>query len=171
MVSEIGKNLDLVQIWKDQKLSSALEAQLLAIAELANEHIQNTPEHITNVTEWCKKEWCWKKFQELSIPLHHDVAVGLLDNDEIKSRKKSAEKIQKIDNGIFAQNYVFEKGSEYWKKAARFGLEGAFLSPKEMGILGIACQIPAKIPTEKQSKTVVEIEKKLKDEGFFPESL
>lgn len=171
MVSEIGKNLDLAQIWKEQKLSSALEAQLLTIAEFANEHIQSTPEHITNVTEWCKKEWCWKKFQELPIPLHQDVVAGLLDNDEIKSREKSAEKIQKIDNGIVAQNYIFEKGADYWKKAAQFGLEGAFLSPKEMSIIGIACQIPAKIPTEKQSEIVMEIEKKLKEEGLFLEEL
>jgi len=93
-----------------------------------------------------------------------------LDNDEIKSREKSAEKVQKIDNGIFAQEYVIEKGSEYWKKVAQYGLEGAFLSPKEMSIIAIACKVPNKIPSEKQSEIVVKIEKKLKDEGFFPES-
>ncbi|MGB5157360.1 AIPR family protein [Desulfobacterium sp. N47] len=167
MVSETGKNLDLTQIWKSQKLSIALETQLMAIAELVNEHIQNTPEGITNVTEWCKKELCWKKLQELSIPLNHDLVAGLLDNDVINSQEKSAEKVQKTDDGIFAQKYVIEKGAEYWKQVARYGMEGAFLSPKEMSIIGIACEIPNKIPSEKQSEIVVKIEEKLKNEGFF----
>ncbi len=171
MTSAIGKHLDLAQIWKTQKLSLALEVQLLTIAGLVNEHIQDTPEGITNVTEWCKKEWCWKKLKELSIPLNQDVVVGLLDNDEIKSREKGAEKIQKIDNGIIAQNYVIEKGPEYWKEVAQYGLEGAFLSPKEMGIIGIACKIPNKIPSEKQSEIVVKIEEKLKSEGLFLQDL
>ncbi|HIE64402.1 MAG: AIPR family protein [Nitrospira sp.] len=51
MISEAGENLDLAQIWKSQKLSPALKTQLLTIAELVNNHIQDTPEGITNVTE------------------------------------------------------------------------------------------------------------------------
>ncbi len=169
LIEETGKNLDLSRIWKVQKLSSALEIQLLTIAELVNKHIQDTPEGITNVTEWCKKEWCWKKLQELSIPLNLDVIADLVDNDEIKLRKKSAAKVQKIDNGILAQQYILEKGAEYWKKVARYGLEGAFLSPKEKSIIEIACKIPHKLPSEKQAKIVLDIEKKLKAEGLFLE--
>ena len=171
MISETGKNLDLAQIWKDQKLSPALEIQLLSIAELVNQHIQYTPEGITNVTEWCKKEWCWKKLQDLPIPLNKDVVLGLLDRDKVKWQEKSAEKVQKIDNGIFAQKYVIEKGAGYWKEVARYGLEGALLSPKEMSIMQIACEIPNKIPSEKQSEIVMDVEKKLKGEGLFLEGL
>lgn len=152
-------------------LAPALEIQLLTIAELVNEHIQDTPGGKTNVTEWCKMELCWKKLQELPIPLNRDVEVGLLENDEIEAREKTAKKIQKIDNGIFAQKYVIEKGSEYWKQVAQYGLEGKFLSPREMSIMGIVCDIPNKIPSEKQSEIVVEIEEKLKSEGFFLEGL
>ena len=143
----------------------------LSIAELVNQHIQYTPEGITNVTEWCKKEWCWKKLQDLPIPLNKDVVLGLLDRDKVKWQEKSAEKVQKIDNGIFAQKYVIEKGAGYWKEVARYGLEGALLSPKEMSIMQIACEIPNKIPSEKQSEIVMDVEKKLKGEGLFLEGL
>ena len=60
MVSDTGRHLNLEQIWRDQSLSPALEAQLLAIAEEVNRKIQETPDTITNVTEWCKKESCWQ---------------------------------------------------------------------------------------------------------------
>lgn len=169
MILETGKYLDLVQIWKDQKLSSALETQLLKIAQIVNEHIQTTPEVKTNVTEWCKTEWCWTKLQKLSIPLDTDVEVDLLENDEIKFREKNAEKIQKTDNGIFSQKYVIEKGAEYWKQVAMYGLTRAFLSPKEVSIMRIACEIPKKIPSEKQSEIIVKVEEKLKKEGLFLE--
>ena len=170
MASNVGKCLDLDQIWKDQKISPALEAQLLAIAELVNKQIQNTPSEISNVTEWCKKALCWKLIRELSIPLSKELVVELKDTDEINEIKKGAEKIQKIDNGIFAQQYVLEKGAEYWKQVAQYGLKQSLLSAKEMGIIEIACEIPSKIPSEKQSEVIKQIEKKVKDEGFFLES-
>lgn len=165
-----GKYLDLPQIWKDQRLSHGLETQLLTIAELVNKHIQDTPESITNVTEWCKKEWCWKNLQALFIELDEDVVANLLDDDEIKSLEKSAEKIQNINNGIFIQKHVIEQGPEYWKKVAQFGLERNLLKPKEMSIIKIACRIPNKIPSEKQSEIVVQIEEKMKSEGFSLEN-
>jgi hypothetical protein len=37
-----------------------------------------------------------------------------------------------------------------------------------MGIIEIALEIPSKIPSEKQSEVIVQIEKKARDEGFYP---
>lgn len=171
MVTSKRKRLDLDQIWKAQKLSSALETQLLLIAESVNKQIQNTPELITNVTEWCKKEACWQKVQELQIALSQELIAELLDTDEVTDRAKNAEKIQAIDNGIFSQKYVIEKGPEYWKQVAQYGLKGKYLSPKEMDIIGLACKIPNKIPSERQSQIIMEIEKKVKGDGFFADGL
>ena len=36
-----------------------------------------------------------------------------------------------------------------------------------MSILAIACQIPSKLPTERQSDVVLQIEKRVFEEGFF----
>lgn len=167
LIAKTGKNLDLSQIWKDQKLSPPLESQLLEIAEVVNKHIQNTPENITNVTEWCKRESCWKKLQDLLFSLNAEVVNNLLGNDEVELMENDAKKTQKIDNGIVCQKYVVEKGSDYWKDVAKFGLNGGFLNEKEMNILEVACSIPNKLPSEKQSEIVVKIEEKLKVEGLF----
>jgi len=169
MISKTGKFLNYEQIWKDQKLLPSLEDQLLIIAELVNKHIQDTPDGITNVTEWCKKESCWARLQEKPLSLSQEVEINLIGDEEVKSQKVEAEKTQKIDNGIFTQKYVLEKGGNYWKQLAKFGLEESFLSPKEMSILEIACSIPYKIPSEKQSVIIVNVEEKLKKEGFFIE--
>jgi hypothetical protein len=169
MVTSVGKCLDLDQIWKIQKISPALEVQLLEIAELVNEQIQNTPDGISNVTEWCKRSLCWKSIQELQIPLRKELIIELKDTGDIYEIKKDAEKTQKIDNGIFAQQYVLEKGAEYWKQVAQFGLKQLLLTHKEMSIIEIACEIPIKIPSEKQSELLKQIEHKVREEGFFLE--
>jgi len=169
MVTSVGKCLDLDQIWKIQKISPALEVQLLEIAELVNEQIQNTPDGISNVTEWCKRSLCWKSIQELQIPLRKELIIELKDTGDIYEIKKDAEKTQKIDNGIFAQQYVLEKGAEYWKQVAQFGLKQLLLTHKEMSIIEIACEIPIKIPSEKQSELLKQIEHKVREEGYFLE--
>lgn len=167
MILKTGKYLNYQQIWKDQKLSPSIEDQLLVISELVNKHIQDTPEGITNVTEWCKKEICWKKLQETPLSLNQEVESNLIDGEEEKSQKSDAEKKQKIDNGIFTQKYVLAKGTNYWKQLAKFGLEKSLLSPKEMSILEIACSIPERIPSEKQSVIIVNVEEELIKEGFY----
>ena len=72
-----------------------------------------------------------------------------------------------MDNGIIVQKNALEKGAEYWKQIASYGMKHSLLSSKEMGILEIACEIPLKIPSEKQSEVLLQIEKKVKNEGFF----
>jgi hypothetical protein len=168
MVSSTRKRLDLEQIWKNQKLSPALESQLLLIAEMVNEQIQDTPELITNVTEWCKKEACWQRIRDSKqITLGQDFIAELLDIQEVMDRAKDAEKTQTVDNGILSQKYVIEKGSEYWKQVAQYGLMGKYLSPMEMGIIEIACNVPNKIPSVKQAQIIIRIERKVEKEGFF----
>ena len=167
MVADARSNLNFEAIWKKQALSHALEAQLLEIAEYVNLGIQDTPEGITNVTEWCKKEGCWARVQRLAIPLRSDLASELLSDAEIEFLNHSATQNRKIDNGIEDQRYVLERGADYWKSVAKWGLERRMFSEKEIGIITVACQIPLKIPSAKQSRVVVELEAAVKREGFF----
>jgi hypothetical protein len=167
MITAKRKGLDLEKIWLTQKLSVGLEKQLLAIAQEVNMAIQDTPDWVTNVTEYCKKNDCWNKVEALPISLSGKVEQELLDLEEREERERYAEKVQKIDSGIEAQKYVIEKEAAFWKKVAAFGHEKSLLSPKEIGIITIACEMPSKIPTEKQSKILIDIEKHLMQEGYF----
>ena len=167
MVMDTGKHLDLSRIWKEQNLSPAVKSQLLVIAELVNKKIQQTPEDITNVGEWCKRELCWYGVKELQLTLSEELVSELIESEELKDREKDAEKTQKVDTGISNQTYVVEKGENYWQQIRQWiSTQEVFLSPKEMDILGVACDIPNRIPSDKQSDIIKDIERKTIEEGF-----
>jgi hypothetical protein len=167
MVENIDAKLDLMSIWNRQQLTPALEAQLLEIAEAVNLEIQITPPIVTNVTEWCKKDACWTAVKKLDIPLRDDLRSELISTEEAKYIEDDAEYIQKISNGIEDQKYVFAKGAEYWKRVAKWGVHNKLFSPKQMEIIAIACQIPSKIPSSRQSNIIVKLEDIVKEDGFF----
>lgn len=138
------------------------------ISRRVNEVITDTPPGISNVTEWCKKEYCWDKVKATSIDLPEEFCSELISMDEVLTDQKDAKKIQKIDNGIVAQGKVVEMGSDKWKSAATWGVHEKLLSPDDLGILKTACQMPLKVPSEKQSIRLLEILERLQENGFPP---
>lgn len=166
-LDEKKKVLNLESIWLKQDISKDVLDNLLAIAEVVNQVIQDTPTHITNIGEWCKKVQCWESLIDTPVTISPEVERNLLDPSQVIQKKKDASNIQTIDNGIEAQKYVFEKKAIYWKKMSEWNQTSYALSAKEKSIIDIAAAIPIKIPTEKQCKAIVEIEQKAKEEGFF----
>lgn len=166
LIDKTGRQLDLETIWRSQALTTSIIQAQLDIAEVVNRVIQDTPEGITNVTEWCKKEQCWSNVLNAEIDLSHDVILGLANSGEITDKKRTAEKVQEIDNGIDAQKYVLDKGAAYWLEVRSWGRTNSVITPKEDGILNVGAKIPNKIPTEKQALVILDIEKKVIAEGF-----
>jgi hypothetical protein len=75
-------------------------------------------------------------------------------------------KEQAVLNEIQAQTYVFKKGAAFWKKLLQWNKAIRILSPKEIGIVEYATNIPNKIPSEMQSKILIQVEEKAKEDGF-----
>jgi hypothetical protein len=121
---------------------------------------------IDNVTEWCKKKLCWEKVEKMEITLLPKLKVELLNKGEFLSAKKDAKKLQKTDDGIAAQTEVINKGSRYWQLLLNWAEKKNLLTPDEKKLVGIAVQIPSKIPTDFQSVRLLEICTKIKIEGF-----
>ena len=90
----------------------------------------------------------------------------LISKTEKKAKDKDAKEVQSIDNGILAQKYVLEKGAPFWNKIVSWSYKNKVFSPKETGLLQTASEIPFKIPSEKQSILLLDIEKKANREGF-----
>ncbi|MDO8311991.1 MAG: hypothetical protein Q7T25_08635 [Sideroxyarcus sp.] len=86
--------------------------------------------------------------------------------DESKHEAKSARQTQKIDNGIEAQRKVFSIAPVSWQMLSDKMNAKSLLSPKELGILAIASKMPSKIPSEAQSRVLLGILEKGKEEGF-----
>ncbi len=168
--SQKNKSLDLMKIWNRQAISEDVEAAIEIAAKLVHDDIIMPPEGISNVTEWCKKEGCWLRIQEkaddLDKLLPGAFKDSLIDKDLVVEEKKTAKKVQKIDDGIEAQRKVMEISGIKWQALLEQCREKGILTSKEAGILQIAAQIPRKIPSEKQSVVLVGLLEKALQEGI-----
>ena len=95
-----------------------------------------------------------------------DFKSELVSKDTVKKDVKAAKNTQKIDNGIDAQKRVFELSGKTWAQIRDFGLAKKLFSPKEVGVLNVACQIPIKVPSEKQCAILIEALNKVQMEGL-----
>lgn len=163
--------LDYLKIWDSQRLSQTLIDTLAISAEFVNDGIVNPPQGISNISEWCKKEACWSRLcsniEKLEAILTDAFWHELISIEEMNSETKTAKKTQKIDNGIDAQKKVVNIPRDQWLTIHRELSKRKILSPKEADILQVACQIPNRIPSEKQSIVLLEICEKAKSEGLF----
>ena len=168
--SQQDKSLDFINIWNNQSVSDDVQDSLAITAKLVHEDIIRTPEGISNVTEWCKKEDCWKRLKNKLDDLHELLPeifkARLITKDLIAEENSSARKVQKMDNGIEAQRKVMAISGTKWKFMLDSCAEKRIFSPKEVGILQIAVQIPRKIPSEKQSMILVGLLEKAEQEGI-----
>ncbi len=63
-----AQRLDLEAIWNEQKLTDATANSLMTLSKLVWQHISNPPANIKNISEWCKKETCWRQLIEKHHP-------------------------------------------------------------------------------------------------------
>ena len=164
------KTLDIQRIWSAQGLPQPLIDALSIAARFVNDDIVNPPAGISNISEWCKKDMCWTRIQnrlaELESELPAEFFRSLLSKEEEKSEKKSARKVQRIDDGIKAQAEVFSLSSGEWAKILSAGSAKKLFSQKEIGLLEVAAQIPARVPTEKQCVVLLGLLERCRAEGI-----
>lgn len=165
------KSINHIRIWNSQELYSSLIDTILEAAKFVSDDISHPPSGISNISEWCKKEACWQRLltklpiftKGISSEFWEDsISIG-----EVEFEANSAKKTQVIDNGIDAQTRVCKLSSTKWTSILSAGQKRGIFTPKEIGILNIACQIPSKIPSEKQSMILLEVLDKAKQEGIL----
>ena len=164
-----AKVVDFMRIWGTQSPHTSLTNALESASFFVNEHITQPRQGISNISEWCKKDACWHGIQgdlsRLEATLPRGFMEDLLSIQDQKQEARFAQQTQQMDNGIEAQRRVFEVPAERWTLILEEGLKKKFLTPREVGILRIAQQIPAKIPTEKQSFALIDVLNKAHGEG------
>lgn len=174
VLSEITKrqnqSLDFQRIWNAQRINKTLEQVLSIVAKAVNDDITKPAQGISNISEWCKKDACWTRIQaqidRIEPELPDEFWDELVSADEAAIEAKSAKKTQKIDNGIDAQRKVIGIPASDWRRIEELLAARRLLTPKEMGILKIATQMPSKIPTEKQCAVLLDTIEKARAEGM-----
>lgn len=174
LLGEIAKrkrrHVDFQGIWDTQKVDRALETAIAAAARTVNEDITEPPSGISNISEWCKRAACWTRVRthadSVAKELPPEFLDSLVSHDEQKATVRSAKKIQKIDNGIEAQRKILDVPATEWSRIHQLLTEREVLTPKEAGVLKVAMQIPAKLPTDKQCVVLLGVLEKAHLEGF-----
>jgi hypothetical protein len=166
------KSLNFQKVWDSQGLSQTLADTLVSAAKFVNEDIVNPPPGISNISEWCKKDMCWSRIQSRISELESELPDGfpaiLVTKEERRLDEKDGRKTQKIDDGIEAQKRVLAITPEEWARILAAGSTKNLFTPKELGILQVATQIPARLPSGKQCLVLIDLLERCRAEGIVP---
>ena len=124
------------------------------------------PAGISNVTEWAKKQACWKRVSELVIAWSRPFLNNLISSADHRDAARSARREQRELNGVEAPIAVVNAGPAFWAAALAWGTERGLLTPTEAGVLGVAANPAGRTPTERQASRAVEVLSKLQSEGY-----
>lgn len=164
------KKVDFITVWATQAIDPVLEAAITTAAAVVNEEIMSPPAGISNISEWCKREACWQKLvsaraPELEQALSPDFFERLVTREDHAVAVRDAKKTQQIDDGIDAQRTVLAIPASDWARIREALVANGQLTPKEDGILKVAMQIPSKLPTDRQSRVLVQLIGRARQEG------
>jgi hypothetical protein len=164
------KSLDFLRVWNAQAISPVLESTIAAVASRVNDDLLRPMQGISNISEWAKREACWTRMlenmDEFADLLPDEFDSECLSRDDHLSEKRAARNTQKVDNGIEAQTKVFAIPAPKWIVIHDTLAAKRLLTPKEIGVLKIAMQMPMKIPTDKQCAVLLDTIGKARAEGL-----
>lgn len=160
--------IDFMRIWNDQCLYPELSNQIAVLCEEVYEFITSDSRLTENVTEWCKKEECWKRARKEKWTFLPDFLRTLVSVQSLKQDEEDAKKTQKVANEVDELKFIFAAGSAYWKQVLDWGASRNLLSPMEMDILKLIINqdITGRIPTDKQAKVAVKARTRLIENGM-----
>lgn len=160
-------NLDLLRIWREQSIPKEVIDEMVNITKIVNDSINDPDRETINVTQWCKRAECWKRVVEsCEYAIGDSILNCCISHDEELAEKASARKDSKIDAGIEAEKAVFEYGVENWKRLFEFCSVNRIYSAQQFQALKIAVQIPTKLPTSAQAKSLLELLDIAMDNGY-----
>ena len=159
--------LDFKSIWNQQKVSHETELLLGKIAEAMYYHLVSDDREVQNVTEWAKREACWKKAKEIIIPLGDQFIKELAFVDDDKDDTKRAKKEQRKVNSASAMIQVAEYGVENWKAVLSWGITNRVFTPQDISFLKTAIAMESgKFPSEKQCARILQVLEKAREESY-----
>lgn len=159
--------LDFRFIWNNQGVSHALELQIEQIAEAMYNNLVSPSRDVENVTEWAKREACWKKAKQLDVPLSNEFLAELVLKSEEKDDNRDAVKDQKLQNNASTMIQVANYGVTGWKALLEWGTAEHIFTPQDISFLRVAIAMEkGKFPSEKQCIKIMQVLEKARTEGY-----
>ena len=161
-------DLDLMGIWARQIVPAIIQKALVDLSELIYGKLTDPRRAVENVTQWCKREGCWKSVQEIGYALPGEIKDCLVTNDDMRSVVREAKADRRVELDTDVMTKVIEITPAQWRAAMEFGVYKRMITPEELTVLRVACQIPTKLPTPVQSKKLITLLERFYEEGFKP---
>ena len=157
--SRTGGQLDMDLIWREQVLSSELEEMLRTWSREIDDAIRNSSGG-RNVTEWCKKDECWKTIRSITLPLSTAIPPELEGHTEPGQRRgRRAAPVTPEDYENIAE--CKKLNGEQWLKIHAWGVRTGLLEKWQCGIsqtlAGYAANAWDREPSQRQAKQGVVI--------------
>ena len=154
-----GGQLDMDLVWHQQALSEEFADFLRSWSHNINETIRDTAEG-RNVTEWCKREDCWKSIRGMALPLPNPIPLELEGHTEPSRRR--GRRSMPLTPGDYENIAECKKlNGEQWLKIHAWGVRTGLLQKWQCGIAqtlaGYAANEWGREPTHKQAKQGVAI--------------
>ena len=119
-----------------------------------------------NVTEWAKSELCWKRVQELAIPINSELRQQLVDPLESRPGSDRAAVVEHLGLGIHVKDAVMRLGGSQWDDIRQWAMRQTLLTTRENDLLRAASRVPRFLPSEKQCEEIWKIRTRLVEKGY-----
>jgi len=115
--------IDFEMLWGKQQVPEDMMDYLMEISNYVHEHIINTPDKISIVTEYCKKEDCWNSLLKRTVPN---------PPSSLKKYINKSEKKMSVGKDVDEENIQFcvQKGDDAWGALASYLKQRDFGTPK-----------------------------------------
>lgn len=163
-----GYELDFIRIWNKQEIYPELAEQISILCTEVYEFITRDDRLRENVTEWCKKEECWKRAKTEKWTILSPFVKTLISSTQAASENKEAKETRKVNNEVDSLKYIMGMGSAYWKKMLEWGKTRGLLTEMEKSILQLVINMEytGRIPTAKQANKIISARERMISEGM-----
>lgn len=161
-----GKEIDLNKIWLTQKLYPSIVSQIEITAKQVYDFLISEDRTTQNVTEWAKREECWKRARDNSY-LNLVVLQEFLNDLKVIKKEKKSDVTEAV---VDSMDFVLKISLEEWKNVKEWGTKYLYLTPQDQVYLELAEKIHThgKIPSDKQFKAIVKVYNTMISKGYIP---
>lgn len=166
-----GQRVNLDAIWERQAPSEAVKSALLELSKEVWNHLNHPPPNVRNISEWAKREACWRSLREKPHPLpqleKELIDVGLEDSypseripDALPLTEEEQSELQAVES----------KGADWWFGMSRWAAKTGSLQSWERSLafsLGRVMR-SGRHPSQKQAHQGARILREALDAGFRP---
>jgi hypothetical protein len=168
----IGR-IDLQSIWQNQSVSDALADTMYTWMPEIVKEIEVSADG-RNITEWCKKEECWRTIQTMDVEVPRELQNELAEGQALptvgSNSGQRGEGLSHLDRENIAK--TMQLSGEEWLAIHKWATESGMhsvMSGIALSLSGYAANDWMKVPSSKQSKQAVKLIQQHKEYIEAPE--